>query len=182
MKYKFVFIDGTTETGVGVSPAEAFSKLGYGLGAMKALDYFREFIYVRVKNTRTGTIIIASGYGFDEALSNSQIDRNDDDLQFDIISETEAISYNEVYREARKWFIFIAKGFNMKVKHVNVIPVATKKGIIISFEPLFTSVDSIIPESYRMIGTAPDQITRINEVHTLKDMYEFFVEMGLKTK
>lgn len=40
--YKFYFLDGRVVEGDGLDEADAFSRLGYGAGAARALDYFEE--------------------------------------------------------------------------------------------------------------------------------------------
>lgn len=40
MKYRFHWKDGKTEDGEGANEADALSKLGYGGGAVAALDFF----------------------------------------------------------------------------------------------------------------------------------------------
>ena len=39
-KFKFHWLDGSTEVGKGVDVADAFTHLGYGAGAIGALDYY----------------------------------------------------------------------------------------------------------------------------------------------
>lgn len=41
-KYRFYWLDGRTNEGEGVSVADAFRRLGFGAGAMPALDYYKE--------------------------------------------------------------------------------------------------------------------------------------------
>lgn len=41
-KYIFHWLDGSIVEGVGVSVSDAFMRLGYGGGAIAALDYFDE--------------------------------------------------------------------------------------------------------------------------------------------
>ncbi len=40
--FKFFWLNGDTDVGHGETVAEAFSRLGYGAGAMGALDYYEE--------------------------------------------------------------------------------------------------------------------------------------------
>jgi hypothetical protein len=40
--FKFHWLDGKTDEGYGLTVADAFTKLGYGNGAMGALDYYEE--------------------------------------------------------------------------------------------------------------------------------------------
>lgn len=40
--YIFHWLDGTVNKGKGYSVSDAFMKLGYGRGAISALDYFEE--------------------------------------------------------------------------------------------------------------------------------------------
>jgi len=40
--FKFYWLDGKVEHGHGLNVTDAFSKLGYGAGAMNALDYYEE--------------------------------------------------------------------------------------------------------------------------------------------
>jgi hypothetical protein len=40
--YYFHWLDGGTEVGLGKTVEDAFSRLGYAVGAMRALDYFEE--------------------------------------------------------------------------------------------------------------------------------------------
>jgi len=41
-KFEFHWLDGKIEIGEGTSVSDAFSRLGYGGGAIAALDYFKE--------------------------------------------------------------------------------------------------------------------------------------------
>lgn len=41
-KFKFVWLDKKEEIGEGINVADAFTNLGYGTGAIRALDYYRE--------------------------------------------------------------------------------------------------------------------------------------------
>lgn len=41
-RFRFHWLGGKTEVGSGRNVAEAFSSLGYGSGALPALDYFEE--------------------------------------------------------------------------------------------------------------------------------------------
>lgn len=41
-KFKFYWLGGEIEEGEGISVSDAFTRLGYGHGAMKALDYYEE--------------------------------------------------------------------------------------------------------------------------------------------
>lgn len=41
-KFIFYWLDRESEEGEGYSVADAFTRLGYGAGALKALDYFEE--------------------------------------------------------------------------------------------------------------------------------------------
>ena len=41
-KYRFYWLDGTTNEGEGRDVADAFTRLGYGAGAIRALDYHKE--------------------------------------------------------------------------------------------------------------------------------------------
>lgn len=43
MKFKLYWTDGKTEVIEGKNAADAFNNAGYGLGAMKALDYYEKF-------------------------------------------------------------------------------------------------------------------------------------------
>jgi hypothetical protein len=40
--FKFYWLDGKTDIGEGVDVADAFRSLGFGAGAISALDYFEE--------------------------------------------------------------------------------------------------------------------------------------------
>jgi hypothetical protein len=40
--YRFVWLDGSTNVGDGIHPADAFTKLGFGAGAMPGLDYYEK--------------------------------------------------------------------------------------------------------------------------------------------
>ena len=42
MKFRFFWKDGTVSTGEGERSTDAFTKLGYGKGAVEALDYWEE--------------------------------------------------------------------------------------------------------------------------------------------
>jgi len=39
-KFEFHWIDGSKELGIGTDVADAFTRLGYGHGAIGALDYY----------------------------------------------------------------------------------------------------------------------------------------------
>lgn len=39
-KYRFYWRDGKVEEGEGTTVADAFTRLGYGAGALSALDYY----------------------------------------------------------------------------------------------------------------------------------------------
>jgi len=41
-KFKFHWLDGKTEVGKGVNVSDAFTHLGYGAGAIRALDWYEE--------------------------------------------------------------------------------------------------------------------------------------------
>lgn len=40
--FVFHWLDGTTDSGKGTSVSDAFAKLGYGSGGVRALDYYEE--------------------------------------------------------------------------------------------------------------------------------------------
>ena len=40
--FRFYWLDGKTEEAHGYDVADAFRRLGYGAGAVKALDYYKE--------------------------------------------------------------------------------------------------------------------------------------------
>ncbi|AYP69257.1 hypothetical protein Pylas_003 [Klebsiella phage Pylas] len=40
--FKFYFLDGSVEQGKGTSVSDAFTKLGYGAGAIASLDYYEQ--------------------------------------------------------------------------------------------------------------------------------------------
>lgn len=42
LQFKFYWLDGSTNEGPGDSPVDALNKLGFGSGALKALDYWKE--------------------------------------------------------------------------------------------------------------------------------------------
>ena len=39
-KYRFHWLDGSTNDGEGCTPADALTRLGFGAGAIRALDYY----------------------------------------------------------------------------------------------------------------------------------------------
>lgn len=41
-KWKFYWFDGKVEVGIGETVKDAFTSLGYGAGAVRALDYYEE--------------------------------------------------------------------------------------------------------------------------------------------
>ena len=41
-KFKFYWLDGKIDIAEGLDVADAFSNLGYGAGALRALDYYKE--------------------------------------------------------------------------------------------------------------------------------------------
>lgn len=41
-KYRFIWNDGKENTGTGETPEQAFTNLGYGAGAIRALDYYEK--------------------------------------------------------------------------------------------------------------------------------------------
>lgn len=41
-KFIFYWIDGKVEESTGLNVADAFAKLGYGSGAIRTLDYYKE--------------------------------------------------------------------------------------------------------------------------------------------
>lgn len=43
LTYRFHWLDGKVQDGKGKSPADALTRLGYGNGAIKALDYWESF-------------------------------------------------------------------------------------------------------------------------------------------
>lgn len=49
--FKFVWLDGKTESMKGKNVADAFSKLGYNQSSVKALDHYEETKKVIVNNT-----------------------------------------------------------------------------------------------------------------------------------
>lgn len=42
--FKFIWKDGKEETAQGINAADAFRRLGYGGGALAALDYWKELV------------------------------------------------------------------------------------------------------------------------------------------
>jgi hypothetical protein len=43
-RYRFHWLTGDVDEGEGSSPEDAFTHLGYGAGALPALDYFEEIL------------------------------------------------------------------------------------------------------------------------------------------
>lgn len=47
-KFKFYWLDGKVDIGKGTSVANAFSRLGYGNGALADLDYYEEIKQIKL--------------------------------------------------------------------------------------------------------------------------------------
>lgn len=66
MFFQFFWLDGTTEIGNGDSVADAFAHLGYGGGAINALDFYRE---VESADADTGPYIFENGQWINREIS-----------------------------------------------------------------------------------------------------------------
>lgn len=74
--YRFHWMDGTITESTGQTPAAAFTKAGFGYGAMSVLDYYEE-IKEKATNVQSDDRIVYDGYYYNPAMDQSEGDSNE---------------------------------------------------------------------------------------------------------